>query len=794
MEATCPPEIRRAWRYIFETFERPTNINDYSLFELKSSVKIDGWTNATVREFARTCSPRLTVKRPWSRPKPPSRGTEFDTSDIIELDVEYPEIPIDIYVVDDYLERAVREFRKNLEHAVSLETELGGAGLSLLVPIEPDSELDGLTSDRGFKISGAFLFYVSLFKRLVEKDASAAKQECLAWRIGDDTVFAALRIWACGNQRIFSSEEAGEIICLLNDHVFWHGPHQRDLLLVLSRRWSEFPAIVKTNLGNRVLYGPPQWDGEEIDHYLNRRAWSSLTRIEWLRSHGCTFEFDVDSECAKLRVLAPKWQPEYAQRAAASLETRGGIVRTDTQYEALLNVPLAKVLEKSMELRARDTETLIEKDPFAGLACSRPMRAFSALTIAGKRKEYPRWAWRTFLNGGSRQSDKPKLSALIAARLARLPSRILAENIYSVCDWLLTSSGVLLASFPTQFERLWTEVISVLRSDAEVAKSSIVRGNKEPDWPMEGLNAPVGKLAQVLLNDPIKDCEHNQSGFPSRWISRVNELLLLEGDLRRHALVIFARGLNWFFARDQAWTEEHLLSALNHNIQDQNAFWAGFFWGGQVPEHALFYRLKPQLLELVKNSTLKRYEYITLLAGIILAGWKTVDITTGERYVTNEEMRDILVGADEGFRSSLLWHLERSSNAQEEYQHWAKRVFIFLTEIWPRQKKVKTSRMTAKLVKFALSSPDLFPEVIDAILPLLTKIDETTRHDLLRLEDKTVKKHPKKTLALLSAILPENASIWPYGIEDVLEMVGIAEPHLLNDPRLVELKRQWNSR
>ena len=52
----------------------------------------------------------------------------------------------------------------------------------------------------------------------------------------------------------------------------------------------------------------------------------------------------------------------------------------------------------------------------------------------------------------------------------------------------------------------------------------------------------------------------------------------------------------------------------------------------------------------------------------------------------------------------------------------------------------------------------------------------------------------KKMLTLLSAVLPEKVEAWPYSVEDALERIGIADPFLLKDPRLVELKRRWNAR
>ena len=138
-------------------------------------------------------------------PKPPENREDVSLRDMVRLDVKYPDLDGDVQLPDEYVASAVREFRKNLEHAVSLETELGGYGLHNLCPIEPDPDLEGESSARAYGISPTVLFYVSLFKTLIDKDPEAARQEYLAWRIDDETLFARLRIWACADPRIVSA-------------------------------------------------------------------------------------------------------------------------------------------------------------------------------------------------------------------------------------------------------------------------------------------------------------------------------------------------------------------------------------------------------------------------------------------------------------------------------------------------------------------------------------------------------------------------------------------------------------
>jgi len=237
------PEVRRAWRYIFEAWK--TRKNDFhDWYRLKASIDIDGWSDAAIRELVSIWQPFLKVEWPYnSGPKPPECLNGVGFRQMVNLDVTYPEFHEQIDIPDEYLVTAIRAFRKNLEIAASLEKEQGVYNFLNLAPIEPDSDLEGESSDRHYGISHTFLFYVDLLKRLIIQNPGAAKQEYLAWWTDDDQIFARLRIWASGRQDLLAGSEAGHLLCSLNDGVFWDSHHARDLLLALGQRWSNSPVV-----------------------------------------------------------------------------------------------------------------------------------------------------------------------------------------------------------------------------------------------------------------------------------------------------------------------------------------------------------------------------------------------------------------------------------------------------------------------------------------------------------------------------------------------------------------------
>ena len=423
----CSKDVRQAWQYLFNAWEKKKKDFHESWYQLKALIDIDGWTNETIKEFAGICRPFLKVDKPlYHGPRPPENKQGIRIEELVHLDVEYPWEGIDIQIPDEFLVCAVREFRKNLEAATYLENKIGGYGLHQVCPIEPDPDINGLSSDRTYGISRLFLFFVNLMRRLIAKDSSAARQEFQAWWNEEEIVFTRLRIWMAGHRDIFSGNETGRVICNLTDRIFWNGRHQRDLLLVLKKRWNDFPKAIKKRLEKKLLKGRSRWEREEKADYVESRAWRTFNRIHWLKNQGCRFTFDIDEETEKLQKLAPKWQLGEAEKAAASLEGSGRWTQTETKYSVLLDEPVETLIDKAEELVKSPHDRFIEKDPFSGLATEKPDIALAALDYEAKRKKYRAWAWRKFLSLEVRETDSQEIIGDIINLILDMPQRALS--------------------------------------------------------------------------------------------------------------------------------------------------------------------------------------------------------------------------------------------------------------------------------------------------------------------------------------------------------------------------------
>jgi hypothetical protein len=91
-----------------------------------------------------------------------------------------------------------------------------------------------------------------------------------------------------------------------------------------------------------------------------------------------------------------------------------------------------------------------------------------------------------------------------------------------------------------------------------------------------------------------------------------------------------------------------------------------------------------------------------------------------------------------------------------------------------------------------MESGELFPQVVGAILPRLVPVRGGMLREFgLRSEgnDHPACIYPAATLDLLWAILAEDVSLWPYKIEELLDLLSEA-PETRADPRLSELRRR----
>jgi hypothetical protein len=356
---------------------------------------------------------------------------------------------------------------------------------------------------------------------------------------------------------------------------------------------------------------------------------------------------------------------------------------------------------------------------------------------------------------------------------------------YPVAEWLVVLGDRVFGELAPMLDRLWQPLIDALEFHNDNRKRRVDRS-----WANDALNAPVGKFANVLMKDPATTRLQFGQGIPEAWTTKLEQLLGLPGDMHRHALVMLGSRINWMFAIAPQWTEQHLLAMAYDEGDDGDALWDGILWAARAPSRALYERLRLGLFARAMFPARRRAE-ANVIGGFLLIGWGgDAEGDPSEQLVSNAELREMLVEGDNALRGQILWHLQTWS--QDAKGKWRVRLVPFLTDVWPRHRALRTPEISAHLSNLAMVSGDLFPQVVEAILPRLVPVRGGMLHvNLLNsdADDHPARRYPAAMLNLLWAILAEDTALWPLKARELVDLLSETS-ETRADPRLSELRRR----
>ena len=791
-------EMRQAWSLLFEAWKDEIDFGR-EYYNLKSIIQTEGWNFSALRQFAETFRPRLSVKPSKHSPiiPPKLNTTGVKISELIEKTIIYPEINDQIPIADEWCRKIIKTLRQNLERAILLEKEIGIYEILPLSPIVIDKEDDD-HFHRRYNLSGMVIYFSKLFDQLCKIEPQTAKQEFLSWPVDDDSVFAHLRIWAAGKEEIVSNEEFGNLISSLSDVAFWRFEHQRDLLLVLKKRWEKLDASARQLIEQKLLTNSTIYDGKDLEANKKRCAWRSLIRIEWLKQNGCDLSESIKKNAEEFHLIVPEWKKEDTSNATEFLRWRR--ITTNTNCDALLTVPISELLPKAVKLNGRSDGSSCKNAPFEGLVEEKPIRAFAALSYEAKQENFPAWAWQTFFYSDARKNDKSRFIWLIANRLTLYPDHQLLNFFPAIADWVKERSEALTTECLPTFFPLLSKLVSILKHSPENGKSNIGHSSHgQVDWYMEAINSPAGNIAQAVFNDPrSKKLDKNQR-FPKDWLTLLETLLKLPDISRQYVVVILFYNLCGFFNIAPEWTKAHLLPILqSSNQDDRDAAWCGFLFADSFSSFELFTILKQDLLDIAIGHTRFHPTYDQMITDFILFAWDKKQ--EDKQCISDEEMRALLLKSDDAFRTQILKYAQQwpiNENNQQASDIWKKQLPKLL-KIWPRQKKARSANISAALCNLLFASGSQFPDLSKLVLTLLLeKIDnpdDLYLYDLLYFEKDIINNYPEKLLEILDKVLPENAGQWPYGMDEMLERIGEADAKLKNNEHYIRLKFNLDSR
>ena len=768
--------ILSAWDQIFEMSDIISN--NYQNIA-RYSVDIIDWRNYNVRYYT---SQFRSVLKPDSwmiSSLPPFSTKQLALHDLVFISPSYDNDSLRIEIPDNRLADVLAQLRIALEHSADLEKRYNHE--RDLASIEEDEELQRDKNNRNFGLSEYFLYFVSLFKQLVEVSPNKAYAELTRWS-RSDYAFRRVKIWALGNTKVAPPEEFAAELLSMNRDEFWPFRGQRDLMLGIANRWREFNLETRRAIERRILTGPRKYRSNSKEEQIRFASYHVLNRLHWLAAQGCGFTFDLESKTRKLQKSVPGWNVSEAHSAASSYDGTSGWVKTETDPSEIEHLPIDRIIHASRE-RSKREEVLVQYSPFDGLSKKRPVKALRSLLHAYSNGDFEGSFWDLFLGHDARKEDNIKITLLIARRILSIDNDDLSAVNRSLCSWFKKQGMNIRRTDDGVYLMIWNRIIELFRSGS--MQSGLIRQGGIVDWAAEAINSGPGDLAQLLMNDPRVHHLGDGERFPLDWLNQISDLISVENDTRRYSLVIFCYNLSWFYLREREWTTKHLISVLNSSADDdQEAFWSGFFWGAKTPSVDLYKTLKPFLLDMIKSRPARK-RHSEILSGILLSGWGSID-KVGARFVSNSEMQQVILASDDQFRDYTLWNLLRWI---KEIEHWRNDLPVFLREVWPAHSKIRNPRISRYLFEIALNTQFKFAEVSLLVADLIAPISE--RYAFIKglrdFPEELLRRHPGEVLQLLTAALPEDGMQWPYQADKLLQRLGQVSPKVRQDRKYIEL-------
>ncbi|KGE01848.1 SIR2 family protein [Rhizobium sp. YS-1r] len=765
---TFPAEIARGWRYLLRTWDDRREDPDQVAFAVSAEANAVGWSDEMVRKLISTRRARLLVEAAFKM-----RLSDDDRP--FSLSIDYPRHHIEVEIPPEMLGSAVARLRENLEYAKSLEKEVRSSDWIYLPTTYENA--GQLLDANGHGLVGPVLDTQRTMSRLAAIDPPAAHAEFLRWPIDDDGIFARLRIWAAGQPSITSADEAAGVLVGLSDKAFWGSLHQRDLMMALGIRWGEFSQSARLRLEQKLTSTSYPWDNPSRSAEYNDRA--LVERLRWLAAQGLQFSFEVDRMIADLAARLGGQLPDVDD-AVEDTQPRVFSIETRNNPDSLISLPIAEILSTAAAAEGIDYRTHVQHDPFSGLVDRRPVKALAALAYEARNGRMHAEAWGSFFRSEKRERDPTRLLHLICARLAEMAAGELAEILYSVTEWMRRLAKRLRAELPDQFETLWLKLV-------EAAVALPAAGGErysERNWADDGLNRPVGKLTQVLLQDASLSGRRRKSGLDLDWKAKMETLLAMPGDLRRQALVFAGFQFVFFWLIDPKWAEATIMPSMESENADGDAFWDGFLWANKVPPPELLTKMRTSIVRKVIEGS-RRKPITDSLADIILYAWVEWSDRKKPPF-TNAQFRETIVEGGSEFGTQVLWNLGRRLQRKTVS---GEKVVLFFSEVWPLQKALKSAEISRALSTFLFKTGDLFTDVSSLIVGRLVPCDNFDAYTIHSDGERgIIETDPEALLEVLLRLLPTDVSRWPHYTGEILDRLA-RTPKVSDDTRLKQLRR-----
>jgi hypothetical protein len=781
---TVPQPALRFWRcYLEAVHSRERDPNNFRVYETSDRLKKEGWSNAVLRELEQVALPVFEIHPPiLAGPAPPQGDwSELNLRSVTEIkvttaswrDESLAPPPERLSAFVELMRRSLIRMGEMLEESTSLYWRSP--------TLHPTGER-GESLDPGRK-SGHFLTFKKHFDALAQTDPAAARAEVATWGSSDPTFFAKLFLYAATLPELLNPNEVAIRILAMPASVLWDSGLAREMLFALRFNWPAFAANKVLQIERRIIRGPSRYEGESRRAYTSRRRAQAASWLRWLQLNGAVLTAATSAKLLNLITEIPNWSDGWAQNAADSLSSWGGVIHRVTDPQGLDAAPLPDVVSLAQSLSRDDHRRLRDYRPFDGLVQTAPLKALSALRLMAKQSEWSEQFWRSLISNFPDNESK-RLAVLMGHTIARLPENIFVRVRYQVGSWTLKFAGPLigrdrkagLAAFDAIVDRFFRIPPETLQS---ALGETSVGGVPKPESRFsinKAINSPGGDLAMVLIRLIGKGRKGRK--MPAYIAKRLERLFELPGDGAGHAASVVAAEFGWLHYWFGDWAERLIqMFKLNHPLSE--AMWHGLSTDRNLLSDEAARLLKTPILELLEGRgswSMDSESRKRILQQMINLTYPR----GGKAVISFAEARRALMAVSDEERGEAIMML---ANSMHRDGMWSGLIEPFILRAWPRQLKFQGPASSRAFAALLEKAGDRFPQVVSLVLPYLRPVPrlDTFAYRLKKLDDDGQGysgRFPEQTLRVLDAMVGGDQQAAPWNLGELLETIAAATPAL----------------
>ena len=796
----CPNDMgRRVWNLILEyQADERNRAGDDGWFDFEGKLKKEGWSPIMRREFQSLTAPILTRGRSYgvTANKPPVEDwDELLLIRIAPLKITFADKrSVEITIPDNELSTALLTLTENIKRAAGMLNDIDTTYFKSPT-CYPERAVDG--EDHDCETHAMAQWPLSLFKRMIDLDPSTARGFAMSWPLEDRFFFRKLKLFALNHAALFTATEAFEKVVSLSQDAFWDTEGVRELLFLVSDRWSEFNEEQRLALGDRFLAGPDQMAHQSDEKYPSLRDGFAARCTRWLTMQGNVLSREQQAKLDGLIKYMPNWSDGWAISMVMERGMNVYRVGTDESPDVILDLPVNQVVERAVADLKRDFDSRTEKRPFTGLVKVNPRKALSALTVRAKQSDFQQAFWSSLItdwpDGTSLRLQRQRLR-----RISALPVQVLQGLGHTLGQWLEQKLSSLLAVDEDlawhAFDSVMTAVLATdsaatnsAHEEATVDGKAIPRSRRTHD---DAIGSPVGTLTKALLREFKRRAPQAGDGIPADILSRIERLLTASGEGRDHAVAIITFELSWLEHVSPDWVAERAVPwfAFEHRVSEPA--WNGLLSSSKIPTAPVRLALHDHLLALFPH--IYDYQWNRDLAKVAAQwiAWMAIFASGEDAGVTGRDARTVLRKMSDTTRCEVIYWLGLVGKKNDD--GWAELVIPFINDIWPRERVFKTSASVRSWVSMLASQGENFPTLLKEVKKFLATVEGET-HWLYRFTKKiggdeplTVR-YPSDVLDLMSAIVPSSPKDIPVDLGEILQIIEDTDPSLTQDLRFFHL-------